>query len=96
MLLLHRAVLVRHLEQAANTDHKTGLLTAAAWHTRAERELAPARAPAPSAVLVIDLDHFKEVNDRHGHLAGDHVLVAVADAPARRGARPGPRRPLRR
>ena len=79
VLLLHRAVLVRHLEQAANTDDKTGLLTAAAWHTRAEREISRPGA-APSAVLVIDLDHFKDVNDHHGHLAGDLVLVAVADA----------------
>jgi diguanylate cyclase (GGDEF)-like protein len=78
VLLLHRAVLVRHLEHAANTDDKTGLLTAAAWHTRAERELSRPGA-APSAVLVVDLDHFKEVNDRHGHLAGDGVLVAVAE-----------------
>jgi len=77
VLLLHRAVLARHLERAAITDHKTGLLTSAAWHTRAERELARPAA-APSAVLVIDLDHFKQVNDRHGHLAGDSVLVAVA------------------
>jgi len=78
VLLLHRAVLARHLERAAITDHKTGLLTSAAWHTRAERELARPAA-APSAVLVIDLDHFKEVNDRHGHIAGDSVLAAVAE-----------------
>jgi diguanylate cyclase (GGDEF)-like protein len=78
VLLLHRAVLVRHLEEAVNTDDKTGLLTAAAWHTRATRELARPSA-APSAVLVMDLDHFKDVNDHHGHIAGDLVLSAVAD-----------------
>jgi diguanylate cyclase (GGDEF)-like protein len=81
LLVLHRAVLVRHLEVAASTDGKTGLLNAAAWHNQAERELRKAgRRTGPRAVLVIDLDHFKAVNDTHGHLAGDRVLAAVADA----------------
>lgn len=81
LLVLHRAVLVRHLEQAASTDSKTGLLNAAAWHAQAERELRRShRHDNPRGVLVLDLDHFKAVNDNHGHLAGDHVLVAVADA----------------
>ena len=81
LLVLHRAVLVRHLEVAASTDSKTGLLNAAAWHTQAERELQRGgRRVGPKAVLVVDLDRFKAVNDTYGHLAGDRVLAAVADA----------------
>jgi diguanylate cyclase (GGDEF)-like protein len=81
LLVLHRAVLVRHLEVAAATDGKTGLLNAAAWHIRAERVLQRAsRGDGPLAVLVLDLDHFKDVNDTNGHLAGDRVLVEVAAA----------------
>jgi len=81
LLVLHRAVLVRQLEEVASTDSKTGLLNAAAWHTRAAKELRRAqRAHTSAAVLILDLDHFKSVNDDHGHLAGDEVLSAVASA----------------
>jgi diguanylate cyclase (GGDEF)-like protein len=81
VLVLHRAVLVRQLKEAASMDAKTGLLNAHTWNARAEDRLRRAtRQGSPHAVLVLDLDHFKAVNDQHGHLAGDQVLAAVAGA----------------
>jgi diguanylate cyclase (GGDEF)-like protein len=79
--VLHRAVRVRHLEEAASLDGKTGLLNAATWRIRADRAVADARRSYGGVgVLIVDLDHFKAVNDQHGHLAGDDVLAAVAGA----------------
>jgi len=81
VLGLHRALLVAHLQTAANTDAKTGLATAGFWHHVAEAHLARAcRTGAPLAVLMIDLDDFKALNDTHGHLTGDRALTAVAAA----------------
>ena len=81
LLVLHRADMARQLEQRAATDGKTGLLNAAAWHEQAERALHRAQRHGGAAgVLILDLDHFKAVNDTYGHLAGDEVLVAVAAA----------------
>jgi len=78
--VLHRSTLVNELEGAARTDTKTGLLTADAWHSLADQHLLRAeRQGTPVAVLMIDLDHFKLVNDRCGHLAGDRTLKAVSD-----------------
>jgi len=80
LLVLHRADMARQLEQRAATDGKTGLLNAAAWHELAERALHRAQRQGGAAgVLILDLDHFKSVNDTYGHLAGDEVLVAVAE-----------------
>jgi diguanylate cyclase (GGDEF)-like protein len=81
MLLLQRSSLVSQLEVAAATDSKTGLLNATAWQELAQRELLRAqREESPCAVLLMDLDHFKVVNDTLGHLAGDAALRAVGDA----------------
>src|SRR5664280_242149 len=81
MIYLHRTLTHNQLRAAARTDAKTGLLNAASWQEEATREISRAtRTHAPLTVLFADLDHFKEVNDQHGHLVGDQVLAAVAAA----------------
>lgn len=80
LLVLHRSVLLRQLEEAASTDQKTGLANATAWTNLATAEVQrAARDQMRVGVLMVDLDHFKAVNDAHGHLVGDRVLQAVAD-----------------
>lgn len=81
VLALHRAVLVPQFRNASRHDPKTGLANAVFWHEMAGKELARSqRTGAPLGVLMIDIDHFKALNDRHGHLAGDEVLKAVSRA----------------
>jgi diguanylate cyclase (GGDEF)-like protein len=77
--------LVRRLDAAAQTDGLTGLWNHAAFWRRLQAEDARARRlDAPYSVLMIDVDHFKALNDKHGHQAGDAVLRRLADILANR------------
>jgi diguanylate cyclase (GGDEF)-like protein len=80
ILVLHRTILVKKLQERADTDAKTGLLNSSAWHAQSRSMLRGAdRTERPAGVLILDLDHFKIVNDRYGHLAGDDVLRVIAN-----------------
>ena len=79
VILLQRSLMHQQLAAAARTDPKTGLLNATAWQREADVEVARARrTSAPLSLLLVDVDHFKQVNDSHGHLIGDEVLRALA------------------
>jgi diguanylate cyclase (GGDEF)-like protein len=76
---LRRSLQHARLVRDARTDTKTGLLNAGAWQEDAAAEITRAlRARLPLAMAMLDIDHFKAVNDTHGHLAGDQALRAVA------------------
>jgi diguanylate cyclase (GGDEF)-like protein len=77
--LLQRSVRHTQLVNASRIDSKTGLLNAGTWEREAGSEVARAvRTRTPLALVLIDIDHFKLVNDLHGHLAGDKALRAIA------------------
>jgi diguanylate cyclase (GGDEF)-like protein len=79
VILLQRSLMHQQLAAAARTDPKTGLLNATAWQREADAEVTRAqRTGSPLALLLVDVDHFKRVNDNHGHLIGDEVLRALA------------------
>jgi len=66
--------LLSALTGQASTDARTGLANSRAFDRALENALASRSADEPIAVLMLDLDHFKDFNDRHGHPAGDEAL----------------------
>ncbi|MDH4562907.1 sensor domain-containing diguanylate cyclase [Pseudomonas sp. BN411] len=71
----HRKALEQQLLHLATTDPLTGALNRRAFEERAEQELQRARRQhSPLCLALLDLDHFKQINDRHGHQVGDEVL----------------------
>jgi diguanylate cyclase (GGDEF)-like protein len=81
-LTIQRARLMQktqQLEELASTDPLTGLFNRRHFLDLAEREVKRARRyRRPLAVVVIDLDHFQDINDRHGQAVGDAVLQAAS------------------
>jgi diguanylate cyclase (GGDEF)-like protein len=78
MLLLTSERLLRDLERQASHDGLTGILNRRAFLQRSEEECARAvRHGRRAAVLLLDIDHFKQINDTSGHHAGDEMLRAV-------------------
>lgn len=75
--------LQQNLEEArrvADEDHLTGLPNRRAFELLFDKELALAQASGESlCVAFVDIDHFKRINDTHGHAAGDRVLKVVAE-----------------
>jgi diguanylate cyclase (GGDEF)-like protein len=64
--------------EGAQRDALTGLYTRGAFFDLAAKQFTPPSYDAAVAVLMIDIDHFKAINDTHGHRAGDQVLAHVA------------------
>ena len=78
---LHLRQAASSLERLANIDALSGLYNRRAWHEKLEQEWVRAlRYGNPPAVIMLDIDNFKLVNDRYGHQAGDDLLCAVAEA----------------
>ncbi|WP_111641121.1 sensor domain-containing diguanylate cyclase [Marinimicrobium alkaliphilum] len=90
LMLAHRqqVTLIRDLDAArkemthwASTDSLTGLLNRRAFEQRLSQELALVKRGArPGALMMLDLDDFKRINDNFGHHAGDDAIVCFADA----------------
>ncbi len=69
----------RQIEHLAERDPLTGLFNRRAFEARAPAHLADVAVGRPGALLLLDVDHFKPVNDLHGHAAGDRLLMMLGE-----------------
>lgn len=72
--LAERASLTKELRQQAETDGLTGLMNRGALDMLGERHAGNRAGDDDACLILMDIDHFKAINDRNGHLGGDHVL----------------------
>jgi len=80
-LALRNAMLLQKVQQAASTDALTGIANRRSFEEALEREIArAARTGEQVSLVMVDLDHFKNLNDTYGHQLGDEVLREVAQA----------------
>ena len=82
--ITERLTLQRELQRRATTDELTGLANRRHFFELGETErMRVSRYDHPCALLMLDIDHFKNINDTHGHAAGDLVLKAFSDSIAK-------------
>lgn len=80
-LALRNAMLLKKVQEAASTDALTGIANRRSFEEALEREIARSvRTGEPVSLVMLDLDHFKQLNDTYGHQTGDDVLREVAQA----------------
>jgi diguanylate cyclase (GGDEF)-like protein len=78
-LLMHKERGDSEAYERASTDPLTSVYNRRTFEELADAQLSRARrVRTPVSLLMLDLDHFKRVNDTHGHVAGDHVLAGFA------------------
>jgi diguanylate cyclase (GGDEF)-like protein len=79
-VMMANADLIDRAQHAANHDHLTGARSRRAFFELAAREQSRSlRRGGPLSLLLFDVDHFKRINDTHGHATGDRVLVDIVE-----------------